>query len=274
MAITRRMRYEILRRDNHTCRYCGATAPDAKLTVDHVVAQALGGSDDPSNLVAACADCNAGKASVPVDAAVVADVSAIAAAYSKHLADELARWRGEDPEHTDALEAFDAAWSRWRDPDGNTIRRDAKWRRTVVFWLKAGFTAEDLTGMIPITMEKTDLRQGNDSRWAYYCGIMWRTLENVQEKAARRQAPTGHSDDDEPITDADIEEAYNAGFDYGHHLGYRTGFREGIEHDDLEHEEWRAEAEARRRDYEPPALDDSTPPTLGQIIARLFGGDS
>lgn len=59
MALTKRTRFEILRRDNHTCRYCGASAPDATLTVDHVTPVALGGTDDPSNLVTACRDCNA-----------------------------------------------------------------------------------------------------------------------------------------------------------------------------------------------------------------------
>ena len=63
MAVTKRVRFEVLRRDNHTCRYCGASAPDTTLTVDHVTPVALGGSHDPSNLVAACKDCNAGKAS-------------------------------------------------------------------------------------------------------------------------------------------------------------------------------------------------------------------
>src|SRR5438045_4098958 len=61
--ISKRLRYEILRRDNHACRYCGATAPDTPLTVDHVVPTALGGGDDPTNLVTACADCNGGKTS-------------------------------------------------------------------------------------------------------------------------------------------------------------------------------------------------------------------
>ena len=37
MAVSKRTRYEVLRRDNHACRYCGASAPDAKLTVDHVL---------------------------------------------------------------------------------------------------------------------------------------------------------------------------------------------------------------------------------------------
>lgn len=46
MAVSTRLRYEILRRDNHQCRYCGGTAPDVKLTIDHVIPETLGGNDD------------------------------------------------------------------------------------------------------------------------------------------------------------------------------------------------------------------------------------
>ena len=64
MAVSKRLRYEILRRDRYTCRYCGASAPDAPMRVDHVTPVALGGTDHPSNLVAACEPCNSGKASM------------------------------------------------------------------------------------------------------------------------------------------------------------------------------------------------------------------
>ncbi|MGW6225232.1 HNH endonuclease [Streptomyces olivaceus] len=74
MAVSKRLRYEILRRDNHACRYCGATAPAVKLAVDHVIPQSLGGSDKPDNLVASCTDCNAGKTSSMPNAQPVADV--------------------------------------------------------------------------------------------------------------------------------------------------------------------------------------------------------
>lgn len=74
MAVSKRLRYEILRRDNFACRYCGAAAPDVKLNADHVIPKSLGGSDKPENLVASCADCNAGKTSSMPNAMVVADV--------------------------------------------------------------------------------------------------------------------------------------------------------------------------------------------------------
>ncbi len=75
MAITKRARYETLRRDGYACRYCGAKAPDVILTVDHVVPVALGGTDALSNLAAACGSCNTGKSSSNPDDSLVTDVA-------------------------------------------------------------------------------------------------------------------------------------------------------------------------------------------------------
>ncbi len=65
-AISPRIRWEILERDDFTCRYCGSRAPDVVLHLDHVEPLAFGGSDDPSNLVAACETCNLSKAARPL----------------------------------------------------------------------------------------------------------------------------------------------------------------------------------------------------------------
>lgn len=66
MALSVRTRFEIFKRDDYTCRYCGRKSPDVVLEVDHVVPQCDGGNDDPMNLVTACWDCNRGKAGVPL----------------------------------------------------------------------------------------------------------------------------------------------------------------------------------------------------------------
>ena len=34
MAVSKRTRFEVLKRDNHTCQYCGAKAPNATLHVE------------------------------------------------------------------------------------------------------------------------------------------------------------------------------------------------------------------------------------------------
>lgn len=75
VPVTKRLRYEVLRRDGFTCRYCGAKAPDVPLRVDHVIPVVLGGPDHPSNLVAACQDCNSGKTSTIPNGGYVAAVN-------------------------------------------------------------------------------------------------------------------------------------------------------------------------------------------------------
>ncbi|GAP96573.1 HNH endonuclease [Leptolyngbya sp. NIES-2104] len=54
-AVSRR---EILRRDNHTCQYCGSTK---HLTIDHVIPRSKGGTHTWDNVVTACATCNSKK---------------------------------------------------------------------------------------------------------------------------------------------------------------------------------------------------------------------
>jgi len=71
--ISKSVRFEILRRDNFACRYCGLPAGVVQLHIDHVLPVAMGGTNDPANLTAACPDCNEGKrASMPDDSVVMA----------------------------------------------------------------------------------------------------------------------------------------------------------------------------------------------------------
>jgi hypothetical protein len=60
-SISKRERYETLRRCEFACFYCGAKVPDVTLQIDHVVPVSRGGTNDGWNLVAACAECNMGK---------------------------------------------------------------------------------------------------------------------------------------------------------------------------------------------------------------------
>jgi 5-methylcytosine-specific restriction endonuclease McrA len=53
-------RMEVFRRDNFTCRYCGAR--NGKLECDHVHPLSRGGNSEVDNLVTACKPCNRSKA--------------------------------------------------------------------------------------------------------------------------------------------------------------------------------------------------------------------
>lgn len=69
-GISKKLRFEILKKSRFACAYCGAKAPDVELVVDHVDPVARGGADEPANMVAACFDCNAGKGDRPIEGGV------------------------------------------------------------------------------------------------------------------------------------------------------------------------------------------------------------
>lgn len=56
-----KIRYEVFKRDGFKCQYCGRSAPDVILEVDHIVPVAKGGENDILNLITSCRDCNRGK---------------------------------------------------------------------------------------------------------------------------------------------------------------------------------------------------------------------
>lgn len=64
--VSNKTRFEVLRRDGFKCRYCGRSAPEVILNVDHIVPVEQGGTNDIGNLVTACFECNNGKSARPV----------------------------------------------------------------------------------------------------------------------------------------------------------------------------------------------------------------
>ncbi|MEQ1735872.1 MAG: HNH endonuclease signature motif containing protein, partial [Rhodoglobus sp.] len=204
MAVSKRLRYEVLRRDNFACRYCGAKAPEAALTVDHVTPIALGGTNDPTNLVAACIDCNAGKSSSNPDAPTVADVNADALrwatsvrsaladisereiALSEQASELLVFWHGHTwpisrermrrglPGGEDTA-SLSWAYSEFKMPAGGPL--------SIERFLRYGMPVES----IRLAMERaTYMTPGVEPEHAfrYFCGICWNAIREAEDVAA------------------------------------------------------------------------------------------
>lgn len=60
-AIPKKTRFEVFKRDSFKCQYCGRSAPDVILEVDHIKPVAEGGKNTLMNLITSCQDCNRGK---------------------------------------------------------------------------------------------------------------------------------------------------------------------------------------------------------------------
>lgn len=55
-------KFNLARRDNYSCQYCGESIGVQKMTIDHVLPRSRGGKSTWENCVAACARCNGLKA--------------------------------------------------------------------------------------------------------------------------------------------------------------------------------------------------------------------
>lgn len=71
---TLKNRFEILKRDNFTCSYCGRSPikdPEVTLAVDHIIPVSQGGMTAPINLTTSCLECNLGKRDVLLEEHIV-----------------------------------------------------------------------------------------------------------------------------------------------------------------------------------------------------------
>lgn len=134
-AVNKRLRFEILRRDQFRCYYCGVRGNETEcgLTIDHVVPVSLGGSNAPENLVSACGNCNFGKGAASLESETVSEVAAVDARRAEHKADAVSSaaeaiergrayvetvieaWRASAPSYAKLPPDADARISSWFD---------------------------------------------------------------------------------------------------------------------------------------------------------------
>ena len=59
--ISKKLRFDVFKRDGFVCQYCGSHPPSVILHVDHIDPVANGGKNNIDNLVTSCEPCNLGK---------------------------------------------------------------------------------------------------------------------------------------------------------------------------------------------------------------------
>lgn len=128
-GISKKTRFEVFKRDAFTCQYCGRTAPDCVLEVDHIVPVAKGGDNEMINLVTSCFDCNRGKSDREIS-----DTSAVKIqqeqikkiAEKREQLEMIAKWRTEllhiaDQELTIACDHFEALNGRYSISESSKV---------------------------------------------------------------------------------------------------------------------------------------------------------
>jgi hypothetical protein len=174
MAVSSRLRYEIMRRDGFACIYCGARPPAAVLHVDHVMPIALGGTDTAENLATACEQCNQGKSATGPEQATVAEVDERAlrwrAAVTKAAEETLV-----EPEHvTRTLHRVHALFGTWYNVNA---AEDAAIRKL----LDAGLPEDAIVDSAGIA--GSSFHVPVDRAFAYFMGICQRKLTDIHARA-------------------------------------------------------------------------------------------
>ncbi|MCX4605430.1 HNH endonuclease [Streptomyces anulatus] len=195
MAVSKRLRYEILRRDSHTCRYCGASAPDVPLRVDHVTPVALGGGDTPDNLVTACQDCNSGKSSSTVDASLVAGVSDDALRWADAMKQAAIGLLEQEKPKVEYRAAFKTEWDRWERGNGEPFELPGDWKPSIERFRIAGLPAWVWAEIVDTAMGYDKVLSSN--KFKYCCGIAWNKVTELQTEArslvGAKPTPVAHN---------------------------------------------------------------------------------
>ena len=170
--VSKRMRFEVLKRDRFTCQYCSAKPPKVPLEVDHIMPVSKGGENVMNNLITACFDCNRGKSNIELTAVPESmvqkmELRSIALEQQKQFSRLLKREKKEMESMIDIVESI------------YSISVDDKYCFTDKFRLSVkNFIKELGVDEVSEAMEKTvikHLRHGDVLR--YFCGICWNIIK-------------------------------------------------------------------------------------------------
>lgn len=228
MAISRSLRFQILRRDNHTCQSCGRSAPDVALQVDHVLPEALGGRTEAANLRALCEDCNRGKSATPPDAAQLAQVADDASRWAQAQQEAARRMLTDLDRVQQAHAGFDRAWLSWTSgEDKEEVPRPSDWRESVDRLLAVGLPMPILLNCVEQAMRAP--RVPADRTFRYMCGIAWRRADELREATAAVAAGQSSHAPSGPDDAAYLADNILSFFDTGQRDAFRDAAIEEIE---------------------------------------------
>lgn len=123
-TVSKVVRFEVFKRDKFTCQYCGESAPNVILEIDHIKPVSKGGTNEIMNLITSCRDCNRGKTNKKLDdntAVMVQKRQLDIIQERREQLEMMIQWRQSLEEETeievDAIDAFFQSNTRWQFSD-------------------------------------------------------------------------------------------------------------------------------------------------------------
>lgn len=170
--ISKKLRFEIFKRDEFVCQYCGSHPPAVILHVDHIVPVKDGGDNDMDNLITSCSSCNLGKSAnsltnIPISlkekSELVKESEAQIKEYAKVMQNKkdrlyLEKWTvAASLEGTDFVDTYNRA-------DMKTIE---------MFLQKLGFYEVNDAAEVAFSR----FHHNKYNKFKYFCGICWKLIK-------------------------------------------------------------------------------------------------
>jgi len=169
--ITKSLRFEIFKRDNFTCQYCGRQTPTVILEIDHIIPKVEGGPiSDPNNLVTACFDCNRGKGKIPLGVQRIKDDRKEAMQREREKQQQIKEYeeflKEKQAQDGQTIEELDEYWSGL---SGNKYNLNLSGIDALKRFLKF-LTPAEIKDSMEIAAARIPATQ-LESRFKYFCGI-------------------------------------------------------------------------------------------------------
>lgn len=181
MAVSKRTRFEVFKRDRFTCQYCGRTPPAVILHCDHVIPASKDGPDEIDNLVTSCEDCNLGKSNVSLT----------------EVPDTVQRKMERTREKREQVEALNQLLKEEKEAEDKEIEelglyyfRLISTRKEYVFAVERERSIRTFLRNLPMfkiieamdiaASHKTATLKDDWTRWKYFCGVCWRMIRETE----------------------------------------------------------------------------------------------
>lgn len=173
VAISKKLRFEVFKRDRFRCAYCGATPSETVLLeCDHIKPVAEGGTNDIDNLVAACLDCNRGKSATSLSSVPLS---------LEEKATEVVEREAQIRAYYDILEAKKARRDEelWSIADVfMTHFKTDTIARTDLASIRGFLDRLDYFDVLEAAELANDKKPySHNQAWKYFCGICWRKIK-------------------------------------------------------------------------------------------------
>lgn len=173
--MSKKLRFEVFKRDGFKCQYCGAHPPSVILEPDHITPVAEGGTNAMDNLVTACFSCNRGKGARSLN--VVPQSLASKAKLVKEAEEQLAGYAEIMEARRNRIE--DELWrvAEVIDPGSSSLGMSRDWTASIRrFNEKLG---------VHQVLEAAEIARarwpyGGKRTFLYFCGICWNMVRDME----------------------------------------------------------------------------------------------